>query len=79
MKDWKETDQKVSYYFKTDIGLIIGQVHNIAHTNIWTAKILLEDNQEKYIGQYVSHDFAKKSVERFWLLQENTLEYSLTE
>jgi hypothetical protein len=73
MKDWRDADHKVSYYYLRDIGRIIGQVYNLAHTNIYGAKVYSELNEERYLGQYINSDSAKKAVEYFWNLQERTL------
>jgi hypothetical protein len=73
MKDWRDADHKVSYYYLRDTGRIIGQVYNLAHTNIYGAKVYSELNEERYLGQYINSDSAKKAVEYFWNLQERTL------
>ena len=73
MKDWRDADHKVSYYYLRDTGRIIGQVYNLSHTYIYGAKVYSELNEERYLGQYISCDFAKKATEYFWKLQERTL------
>jgi len=73
MKEWRDADHKVSYYFEKDNGRIIGQVYNLAHTNIYGAKVYSERNEELYLGQYISYEFAKKATEHFWNVQERTL------
>lgn len=71
MREWKDSNQ-AQYYFNREDGKIIGQVHVIAHTQVWLAKIILNHNEEKYLGQYISMEFAKKSVERYWYIDERT-------
>lgn len=75
MKDWKDAEHNCSYYYKKDNGKIVGQVYNIAHTNVWGAKIveLATGVEEKYLGQYISCEFAKKAVEYYWDIQDRTL------
>ena len=73
MKEWKDADHKVSYYYQTDTGRIVGQIHNLAHTNIYAAKINDQFNEERYLGQYINNEFAKKAVEYYWNVQERTL------
>lgn len=73
MKEWREAPHKTWYYFKTDTGQIIGQVTNIAHTDIYNAKIYLKYVEEKYLGQYINSDFARRAVEEIWGIQERTL------
>ena len=75
MRSWKDTGNDVGYYYDLDNGLIVGQVHQIAHTKIWLAKVYIDYTDEKYLGQYVSHDFARGAVERFWGIRERTLEH----
>ena len=78
MKDWRDAEHKVSYYYLKDTGRIIGQVYNLAHTNIYGAKINNEFNEEQYLGQYISCDFAKKAIEYYWNIQERTLPHETT-
>ena len=72
--EWKDAEHNCSYYFRTRTGKIVGQVYNLAHTNIWGAKVLINDNEEKYLGQYISQDFAKNAIEVYWKLKERTVE-----
>jgi hypothetical protein len=73
MKDWKDVEHKCSYYYLRDNGRIIGQVYNLAHTNIYGAKVYSDLNEERYLGQYISCESAKKAIEHFWNIQERTL------
>lgn len=73
MNEWKEGLHKVWYYWKTETGLVIGQVNSIAHTEIHIAKVISECGEEIYLGQYVSSDFARRAVENYWNIQERTL------
>jgi len=72
-KAWKDTEQNHLYLYQVKNGLIIGQVYNLAHTKVWGAKINVFPNEEKYLGQYVSVDFAKRATEEYWEIQERTL------
>jgi len=78
MKNWRDADHKVSYYYDTDTGRIVGQIYNLAHTNIYGAKVFSELNEEKYLGQYINEIFAKQATEYFWNLQERTITYETT-
>jgi hypothetical protein len=73
MKDWRDADHKVAYYYIKENGRIIGQVYNLAHTNIYGAKVYSEINEERYLGQYIDMNSAKIAVDNFWNLQERTL------
>ena len=73
MKDWRDADHKVSYYYLRDTGRIIGQVYNLAHTNIYGAKVYSDLNEERYLGQYIDCNSAKVAVDTFWNIQERTL------
>ena len=72
MKEWKDTNQ-TSYYYVKESGRIIGQIYNLAHTNIYGAKVYSELNEEKYLGQYIDLYSAKMAVDNFWNIQERTL------
>lgn len=73
MKQWRDADHKVSYYYRCDTGRIIGQIYNLAHTNIYGARVYSLQNEEQYLGQYVNEHHAKTAIEYFWNLQERTL------
>jgi hypothetical protein len=70
--DWKDSGNDTHYYFKTDNGLIVGQTHNIAHTKIYLA-IAMFGNEEKFLGRFVTLDYAKKAIQLFWNVQDLTL------
>jgi hypothetical protein len=74
MFDWKDAEHNCSYFFKILTGRIVGQAYNLAHTNIWGAKIITDGNEEKYLGQYINQDFAKKAIEFYWKLKEQTFD-----
>lgn len=65
---WKDTENDTLYYYQSNDGKIIGQVHKISHTKVWIAKI-----DEHQLGQYIDRDFAKKALENYYLIQERTL------
>ena len=71
--EWRDAEHKVYYYFIQTTGRIVGQVYNMAHTNIYGAKIYTKFNEENYLGQYISYEAAKKATEEYWLIQERTL------
>jgi hypothetical protein len=71
--EWRDAEHKVSYYYIQTTGRIVGQVYNMAHTNIYGARIYTEFNEEKYLGQYISYDTSKKSIEEYWNIQNRTL------
>lgn len=71
--DWRDAEHNVSYYYLRSTGKIVAQVYNMAHTNIYGAKIYTESTEEIYLGQYINSDFAKKSVVEYWNIQERTL------
>lgn len=72
--DWKDLENNTSYFYREQDGLIVAQVHNLAHTKIWLAKAFLQNStDEKFLGQYITLDFAKKAVERWIGIQDRTL------
>ena len=71
---WKDLENNTSYFYREVDGLILAQVHNVVHTKIWVAKAFPHGMpEEKYLGQYVTLEFAKRSVERWIGLEDNTL------
>jgi hypothetical protein len=78
MRDWKDADHKTSYCYLKDTGRIIGQIYNLAHTNIYGAKVYSELNEERYLGQYIDSNSAKAAVDNFWNIQERTLTHETT-
>jgi hypothetical protein len=73
--EWKEGTQVSNclYYFQKETGLIVGQVHMVTHTNIWVSKIYKSHTDEHYLGQYITLEFAKKSIENYIDVQSRTL------
>lgn len=69
---WKDAEHDTHYYFKNENGLIVGQVHKVAHTKIWIAVAIII-NEEKYLGRYVTIDFAKAAIGGYWDIQDRTL------
>lgn len=71
---WKDLENNTSYFYREQDGLIVAQVHNLAHTKIWLAKVFLQNStDEKFLGQFITLDFAKKAVERWIGIQDRTL------
>lgn len=78
MRDWRDTDHKIAYCYLNENGRIIGQVYNLAHTNIYGAKVYSDLNEERYLGQYIDMNSAKAAVDNFWNIQERTLTHEAT-
>lgn len=70
---WKDSEHDVHYIYNETDGRIVGQINKIAHTKIWLSKIIFNHNEEKYLGQYIGYEFAKKSIEEYWAIQDRTL------
>jgi hypothetical protein len=71
--DWKDAENDNFYYYNTEDGRVVGQVHNVIHTKIWIAKIVFNHNEELYLGQFIHSRFAMAAVERHWNVQSRTL------
>jgi hypothetical protein len=71
-RDWKDSEHGCLYYYKIENGQIIGQVYNLAHTKVWCAKTIHE-NEERHLGQYINADFAQMALERYWNVKDRTL------
>lgn len=72
LREWFTKENECSYYYNITDGRVIGNVHKIVHTKIWLSKIVYNHNEEKYLGQFISEDFAKRAVEKHWGLEDNT-------
>ena len=75
-REWKDNIAASSeYYYQVNNGLIVGQVYNLAHSQIWGAKIPVSATEEHIIGNFVSLEFAKKAVEDYWGGKDKTIDY----
>ena len=72
-RDWKDASDECFYYYNLKNGRIVGQVNKIGHTKVWIAKIISNHNDESYIGQYISPEFAKGAIENYWYIESQTL------
>lgn len=74
MRSWKDCPHDTYLYYNNEDGRIIGQVHVIAHTKIFVAKILTAVyNNEIFLGQYISLEHARNATEQYWHIQDRTL------
>lgn len=74
MKKWTEKEFSQWVYFDDQDGRIIGAVYKIGNsTSIYGARVYLINNEEKVMGQYVDSDYARKSVELYWEIDNRTL------
>lgn len=79
MYNWKTESSNVIHYYRELDGKILGSVWQYVNNNtLWISKILVDEfpftnSSEKFIGHYINQESAKKSVEKFWKIQDNTL------
>jgi hypothetical protein len=59
-----------SYYYDIADGRILAQVYNMAHTNIWGAKMMSTDF---LLGHYITITHAKKAIEEHFEIENRTL------
>lgn len=72
--EWIENEFNSHFYYNEHDGKIIGITHKIGTQNsIYTAKVILNEIEEKVLGQYINGQYAKKAVENYWLIQSRTL------
>ena len=73
--DWRDGGNSVNcyYYYNTESGLVVGQVNNVTHTNIWVAKIYRSHNDEHYLGQFITLDFSKSAIQKYFDVESRTL------
>lgn len=73
---WKDNIAASSeYYYQSHNGLIVGQVYNLAHSQIWGAKIPVSATEEYILGNFVSLEYAKLAVEDYWESKDKTINY----
>lgn len=76
--NWKD-NQTVKYFYREDDGRILGSVWQYVNNNIvWCSKILVDEfpftnESEKYLGHFINEGSAKKSIEEYWKLENNTV------
>lgn len=76
--EWKADGDMIHFYRQND-GKILGAAWKYANQNaIWSSKIYTEEfpftNQsEKFLGKFIDSECAKKSVEKYWEIQDRTL------
>ena len=77
MKKWMEKEYSNWVCYDDIDGLIIGASFKIGNTNsVWGAKVYQKVDStfvEKHLGQYIDSDYARKSVENYWDIQDRTL------
>ena len=73
MRKWTEKEYSQWVYYGELDGKIIWSVYKIGTSlGIWGAKVY-SNNNEGILGQYIDSDFAKKAVERFWLVEDGNV------
>ena len=72
-RNWKDAADDCHYYYNEEDGRIIGQVNKIAFTKVFIAKIIRNHNDEAFLGQFISCEFAQAAVRYFWDTQDRTL------
>lgn len=76
---WRDESGNCKHLVREADGRILGTVWQYVNNPVvWGSKILEDkfpytNDCEKYIGHYIGMEYAKKSVEFFWLREEKTL------
>ncbi len=75
--EWKSVSDKY-YFFHVNTGKIVGQagkqaLHEVFFGIVYTTETTYGIQDEKHLGQYISLEHAKKSVENYWDIQNRTL------
>jgi hypothetical protein len=77
--NWSDESAQTKHYVRVDDGRIVGTIWQYVNNNvIWSSKILADefpftDSSGKHLGHYISQDTARRSVEKYWSIQERTL------
>jgi len=80
MNKWKETAQMNYYYRESDGRILGGAWHYVMNSTVWMGKIYEDEfpftnASEKFLGNFINEQSAKKAVENYWSKQYNTLEF----
>ena len=81
MNKWKDT-QHMNYYYRESDGRVLGGAwHYTMNSAVWMGKIYEEEfpftnASEKFLGNFIDQQSAKKAVKNYWFKQSNTLEYN---
>jgi hypothetical protein len=76
---WYSGSREGHYYIRNKDGKVLGHVwmypnHSfLVNSKIYEDVFPLTDRNEKYIGHYCNVEYAKLSVERYWMMQSRTL------
>ena len=75
--EWKSISDKY-YFFNIATGKIVGHASKVALQEIFYAVVYTGDftftvADEGHLGQYISLEHAKKSIEFYWDVQNRTL------
>jgi hypothetical protein len=76
---WKNTSS-MNYYYRKNDGRIIGSAwHLVMNSTLWIAKVYADavpftNESEKVLGHFIDEKSAMHAVERYWQIEENTLE-----
>lgn len=77
--EWKKTSS-MNYYFRKSDGRILGSAwHLVMNSTLWIAKVQADvfpvtNESEKILGHFIDEYSAMRAVERYWQIEENTLE-----
>lgn len=76
-RDWCEGNTLGNYlYYDTNTGRILGEVSKVGMVGDRTSASAYPDPREPMyvLGQYINYKYAKRSVEDYWIMQDNIIE-----
>jgi hypothetical protein len=73
MRKWQEFENDSEYYYDDGDGMVIGHIHKFGNLRMIYTATVKSSNLDQGLGQFVSRDYARKAVERFWEIQDRTL------
>jgi hypothetical protein len=73
MKKWQEFENASEYYYDDSDGMVIGHIHRFGNLQMIYTATVKPLNSDESLGHFVSRDYARRAVERFWEIQDRTL------
>lgn len=76
---WKDENTTTQHFYRVTDGRILGTVWQYFNNKVIVCSKIIEDEfpytdaSEKHLGQFVSQDHARRSVEHYWNTQDRTL------
>lgn len=81
MRQWKDGETTLHYLYYNDYGRIVGEAMRAGHqvNTKHIATIYPNTTEIVNLGMYITSDYAKEAVERWWKQYDNTFHTNMIE